>query len=145
MQLDLAPSEARVPLRGTMNASIQCRKQGWEGKGGRRGGVSSQTPASGGNEVGARAGMIMDVDVSSSGDGDELGEEMSELRRRYRVFCLNLAQINDADARQRMMEVWNEVFLDVSFLDELQAEFDRKEAEEHLEFFDSHCVTRRFV
>jgi hypothetical protein len=154
MQIDLAPAETRVPLHCGMNTSPQCRKQEWEG--GHLGGVSFRTAASGetgmrGNEVGVRSGMIMDVDVSSSAtnsgtssdDGDDLFEEMSELRRRHRVFCLQLAQVNDTEARKRMMEVWNEVFSDAMFLEEVASEFDRKDAEEQMEFFDSCCRTRR--
>ena len=99
------------------------------------------------NEVGARSGMIMDVDGSSNGtssdDGYDPFEQMSELRRRHRVVCLQLAQVNDTEARKRMMEVWNEVFSDAMFLEEVASEFDRKDAEEQMKFFDSRCLTRR--
>ena len=93
------------------------------------------------NEVAARSGLLMDSSGTSSSDtssddGDELVDRMNEIRRSYRVFCMQLVQANDIQAAKRMMEVWDEVFTDVSFLDEVQAEFDRKEAEEQLEFFD---------
>lgn len=91
--------------------------------------------------------MIMDSNGSGisgtiSDDGDDLFEEMGKLRRRQRVFCLMLAQLNDSKA-QDLVEVWKEVFSDVFFLEEVAYEFERKDAEEQTKLFDARCMTRR--